>query len=86
MRVVVVPVLSDNYSYLIIDDASKEASCVDPAEAHIVVAAARKEGVRLVSVLTTHHHSDHAGGNSEMTKQVHWDGRSGVNQSLYKVT
>eukprot|EP00747_Dinoflagellata_sp_TGD_P034122 gnl/TRDRNA2_/TRDRNA2_137067_c0_seq1.p1 gnl/TRDRNA2_/TRDRNA2_137067_c0~~gnl/TRDRNA2_/TRDRNA2_137067_c0_seq1.p1 ORF type:complete len:274 (+),score=38.99 gnl/TRDRNA2_/TRDRNA2_137067_c0_seq1:62-823(+) len=70
MRVVVVPVLSDNYAYLLIDDATKQAACVDPVEAHMVVAAAKKEGVSLVAVLTTHHHYDHAGGNSEMKNQV----------------
>lgn len=70
MRVVVVPVLSDNYAYLIIDDASKQAACVDPAEAHIVAAKAEEEGVQIVAILTTHHHSDHAGGNTQMTQLV----------------
>jgi len=70
LRVVVVPVLEDNYSYLLIDDATKKAACVDPTEAHIVLAAAQKENVELVAVLTTHHHSDHAGGNSTMVSKV----------------
>uniref|UniRef100_A0A7S1SDQ0 hydroxyacylglutathione hydrolase n=1 Tax=Alexandrium catenella TaxID=2925 RepID=A0A7S1SDQ0_ALECA len=70
MRVVVVPVLSDNYAYLLIDDTTKEAAAVDPAEAHLVLAQAAKEGVKVVSVLTTHHHYDHAGGNTEMAQKV----------------
>eukprot|EP00440_Ansanella_granifera_P005746 gb/GFBE01006234.1/.p1 GENE.gb/GFBE01006234.1/~~gb/GFBE01006234.1/.p1 ORF type:complete len:255 (+),score=37.33 gb/GFBE01006234.1/:1-765(+) len=70
MRVVVVPVLSDNYAYLLIDDASKKAACVDPAEAHLVLAKAKEEGVEIVAVLTTHHHYDHAGGNQQMVEQV----------------
>eukprot|EP00930_Biecheleria_cincta_P085861 TRINITY_DN75228_c0_g1_i1.p1 TRINITY_DN75228_c0_g1~~TRINITY_DN75228_c0_g1_i1.p1 ORF type:complete len:256 (-),score=43.87 TRINITY_DN75228_c0_g1_i1:54-821(-) len=70
MRVVVVPVLSDNYAYLLIDDATKQAACVDPAEAHLVLAQAKAEGVQLVAVLTTHHHADHAGGNRQMCKEV----------------
>lgn len=70
MRIVVVPVLSDNYSYLIIDDATKEAACVDPAEAHLVLAKAVDEGVKLTAVFTTHHHYDHAGGNSEMVQKI----------------
>lgn len=70
LRVVVVPVLSDNYAYLLIDDSTKKAAAVDPAEAHIVLAAAKKEGVELVSVLTTHHHHDHAGGNRTMAQHV----------------
>eukprot|EP00933_Yihiella_yeosuensis_P084786 TRINITY_DN9945_c1_g1_i1.p1 TRINITY_DN9945_c1_g1~~TRINITY_DN9945_c1_g1_i1.p1 ORF type:complete len:257 (+),score=47.11 TRINITY_DN9945_c1_g1_i1:55-825(+) len=70
MKVVVVPVLSDNYAYLLIDEATKQAAAVDPAEAHIVLARAQEEGVQIVAVLTTHHHGDHAGGNNEMVKQV----------------
>lgn len=70
LRVVVVPVLSDNYAYLLIDDDTKTAACVDPAEAALVVAAAKRENVQLESILTTHHHSDHAGGNSQMVSQV----------------
>jgi len=70
MRVVVVPVLSDNYAYLIIDEGTKQAMCVDPAEAHMVTAKASSEGVRLVGVLTTHHHADHAGGNQAMKDRV----------------
>jgi len=70
MRVVVVPVLEDNYAYLIIDEATKEAAAVDPAEAHIVLARAAEEGVNIVSVLTTHHHYDHAGGNATMASKI----------------
>jgi hydroxyacylglutathione hydrolase len=31
-----------------------------------VIDAAKKEGVTIEAVLTTHHHSDHAGGNDEI--------------------
>lgn len=64
------PVLSDNYAYLLIDDEKRIAACVDPAEAHLVLAKAKEEKVDIVAVLTTHHHYDHAGGNAEMVKQV----------------
>lgn len=70
MRVAVVPVLSDNYAYLLIDDDTKKAAAVDPAEAALVVAAARRENVELEAILTTHHHADHAGGNSSLKAQV----------------
>mmetsp|Transcript_109255 Transcript_109255/g.305678 ORF Transcript_109255/g.305678 Transcript_109255/m.305678 type:complete len:271 (+) Transcript_109255:112-924(+) len=70
MRVVVVPVLADNYAYLLVDEASGSALAVDPAEAAKVCAAALEEGVRIVGVLTTHHHWDHAGGNSEMLQKL----------------
>lgn len=70
MRVVVIPVLSDNYSYLLIDDETKQAVAVDPSEAHVVLTAVEREAVRLVGVLTTHKHFDHAGGNSVVASRI----------------
>ena len=55
MRVVTVPVLSDNYSYLLIDRDGFTAA-VDPVEPSKVLAAAEKEGVEVSTILTTHHH------------------------------
>ena len=55
MRVELVPVLSDNYAYLLIS-ASGEAAAVDPVEPSKVLAAAQKAGVDVKMVLTTHHH------------------------------
>uniref|UniRef100_A0A3Q2Z5E0 Hydroxyacylglutathione hydrolase, mitochondrial n=1 Tax=Hippocampus comes TaxID=109280 RepID=A0A3Q2Z5E0_HIPCM len=68
MRVELLPALSDNYMYLLIDTDTKEAAIVDPVEPVKVVEAVRKHGVRLTTVLTTHHHWDHAGGNEKMVK------------------
>ncbi|XP_077589985.1 hydroxyacylglutathione hydrolase, mitochondrial isoform X2 [Stigmatopora nigra] len=68
MRVEVLPALSDNYMYLLIDTDTKEAAVVDPVEPIKVVEAVRKHGVKLTTVLTTHHHWDHAGGNEKMVK------------------
>lgn len=67
MRVVPVPVLDDNYAYLLIDSAGKTAA-IDPVEPKKLIAAAEKEGVEITAVITTHHHWDHAGGNVEMAK------------------
>ncbi|ORX63352.1 mitochondrial hydroxyacylglutathione hydrolase [Basidiobolus meristosporus CBS 931.73] len=66
MRVIAVPVLEDNYSYLVIDDKTGEAIAVDPAEPSKVLQAAAQAGVNIKSVFTTHHHWDHAGGNVEL--------------------
>ena len=66
MEVVPVPQLSDNYAYLIIDPASREAAVVDCAEAAPVLAEVDRRGVRLVAVLATHHHFDHVGGNLDL--------------------
>jgi hydroxyacylglutathione hydrolase len=66
MRVVPVDQLTDNYAYLVIDDATASAGVVDVAEAAAVLDVARREGVRLVAILSTHHHFDHVGGNEDL--------------------
>ncbi|XP_076026754.1 hydroxyacylglutathione hydrolase, mitochondrial [Genypterus blacodes] len=70
MRIEILPALSDNYMYLLIDQDSKEAAIVDPVEPVKVLEAIRKHGVNLTTVLTTHHHWDHAGGNEKMVKRI----------------
>ena len=62
--------LQDNYSYLLIDKERKVAAAVDAVEPAKVLAAAKEEGVAVESVLTTHNHWDHAGGNEEMKKML----------------
>lgn len=66
MKITVVPMLSDNYGYLIVDELSATAACVDPVEPEKVLAAAAAEGVQVVMSLTTHSHWDHAGGNEKI--------------------
>lgn len=56
MRVRVLPALSDNYMYLLVDERTNEAAVVDPAEPEKVVRAVNEEKVKLTTVLTTHHH------------------------------
>jgi len=69
MKVTVLPALSDNYMYLITDEATKQAAIVDPVAPDTVLEAVQAEGVELTKILTTHHHWDHAGGNEELVKK-----------------
>jgi hypothetical protein len=39
-----------------VDEATKEAAVVDPVAPDTVVDAVKKHGVKLTTVLTTHHH------------------------------
>ncbi|OQR92146.1 hydroxyacylglutathione hydrolase, mitochondrial-like isoform X2, partial [Thraustotheca clavata] len=66
VRVVIVPVLNDNYAYLLIDQATATAAAIDPVEPQKVLAAAQEHGVSISHVLTTHCHADHDGGNFAM--------------------
>jgi len=65
MRIVPVPVLLDNYAYLVIADSSI-AAVVDPSEAKPVLAAAEREQADLRAIWNTHHHWDHVGGNRDL--------------------
>lgn len=49
-----IPILSDNYSYLIIDNSSKQAAIVDPAQPEIVLKVlSEQKGIELTHILTT---------------------------------
>jgi hydroxyacylglutathione hydrolase len=69
-EIVQIPVLSDNYVYLLHDAPSGATAVVDPAEAVPILNAAEKRGWRISHVLNTHHHGDHVGGNLAI-KQAH---------------
>ena len=56
--------------FQIIDEETNEAGIVDPVEPKTVLEAVKAENVNLTTVLTTHHHWDHAGGNKELL-QLH---------------
>jgi len=58
-----VPVLSDNYVYLIYDPDTQCCACVDPAESAPVKRRLDELGWRLTHIFNTHHHFDHIGGN-----------------------
>lgn len=66
LEVVQVPVLSDNYVYLVHDAASGETAIVDPAVADPVRAAADARGWRITQILNTHWHPDHVGANAAL--------------------
>ena len=69
MRVVPVPCLKDNYAYLVVAEGG-DAVVVDASEAAPVREAARREGVRLRAIWSTHHHWDHVGGNEELAREM----------------
>ncbi|BBP04556.1 hydroxyacylglutathione hydrolase [Sulfuriferula plumbiphila] len=52
---------ADNYIWVIHRDAC--AVVVDPGDARPVMQFLRDKQLRLVAILTTHHHADHTGGN-----------------------
>lgn len=69
MKILPIPVLSDNYAYVLIDETTNEAGVVDPSEAGPVAAAIKREGVNFTTIINTHHHWDHVGGNKELVRE-----------------
>ncbi len=63
MKIVQIPLLRDNYAYLLICEKTKQAAVVDPSEAEPVLRRIEAEQVMLRAILNTHHHRDHTGGN-----------------------
>jgi len=61
-----VPILSDNYAWLLREGTSGAVAIVDPADAKACIAALDKAGGKLDLILLTHHHSDHIAGADEV--------------------
>ena len=66
LDIVRVPVLSDNYVWLVHESESGETLVVDPAVAAPVLAAADARGWTITQIWNTHWHPDHVGGNAEI--------------------
>jgi hydroxyacylglutathione hydrolase len=66
LEVELLPVLTDNYVYLIRDAATGACGVVDPAVAEPVLARLAALGRGLDWALITHHHGDHIGGLAEL--------------------
>ena len=66
LEIVTVPCLSDNYAYLLRDEASGEVALVDAPEAAPILSALAERGWSLGQILITHHHPDHIDGVAEI--------------------
>ncbi len=66
LEIVRIPVLSDNYVWLVHEGVSGETMVVDPAVAAPVLAEAQARGWRITQIWNTHWHPDHTGGNAEI--------------------
>ncbi|CAN7553666.1 hydroxyacylglutathione hydrolase [Phenylobacterium sp. LjRoot225] len=60
------PCLEDNYGFLVRDEASGLAACIDTPDAGAILRELSKLGWTLALILNTHWHPDHAGGNQEV--------------------
>jgi hydroxyacylglutathione hydrolase len=61
-----VPILQDNYAWLLRESGSGAVAIVDPADPGPIIAALERAGGRLDLILLTHHHADHVAGTDEV--------------------
>ncbi len=62
MRAVALPALSDNYIWLLHDEASGHTAVVDPGDGEAALKGAAAQGWTIDQVLITHWHPDHTAG------------------------
>lgn len=67
LEITSIPVLRDNYAWLLKDTRTGMVAVVDPGEAEPVAAAL--DNGRLDLILLTHHHADHIGGAEALRAQ-----------------
>lgn len=63
------PVLKDNYIFVLHDRSIPGCAVVDPTLAEPVIALLETLNAPLLAILNTHHHHDHIGGNNQLVEQ-----------------
>ncbi|WP_020590917.1 hydroxyacylglutathione hydrolase [Kiloniella laminariae] len=61
-----IPILSDNYCYLLRDPVSGVVAVIDPGESLPILREASSCDWKITHILLTHHHHDHIGGVAEI--------------------
>lgn len=70
LEIVQIPVLTDNYVYLVHEPEQELTAVIDPAVADAPMAEAARRGWTITHILNTHHHGDHVGGNREIQEKT----------------
>ena len=63
-----IPTFSDNYTYLVICEETREAAIIDAPEAAPVIQRVEETGAKVTRILSTHHHLDHSAANPELAE------------------
>jgi hydroxyacylglutathione hydrolase len=69
LRVERIPTLSDNYTYLLVCEATGDAAVVDAPEVEPVTKRVDAAGVTVRKILSTHHHPDHSMANPDLARR-----------------
>lgn len=69
MLVLPVPCLFDNFSYLLVCEATRACAIIDPSESYPVVTALSHHQLKPQAIFCTHHHRDHIDGIKEILEE-----------------
>ena len=70
LKITVFPALTDNYGFLLRDEATGKTAVIDAPDANVIAHRIAGQGLhRLDYLLNTHWHPDHAGGNAALKLQ-----------------
>lgn len=61
MKIEIIPILHDNYCY-VIENNQRQAIIIDPGESDPILEHCHRQHLEVTTILITHHHLDHVGG------------------------
>ncbi len=68
-KIKIIPCLSDNYAYLVLNEQTKKNVLIDAPEAGPILDYLMDKSLNLDFILLTHHHPDHIDGVEELRKR-----------------
>jgi len=69
LEVVQIPCLTDNYGFLVHDPVSGKTISIDSPDPNLITKALEERNWSLDAIWNTHHHFDHAGGNTALVER-----------------
>lgn len=71
LKVHIIPILKDNYVYILSDQESSDCIVIDPGEAKPVQQFLEQHSLKIKQIWITHYHQDHIGGLKELKENNH---------------
>jgi hydroxyacylglutathione hydrolase len=69
LEIIRLPILKDNYTFLLVDGARRQAAVVDPGQSGPVLDYLGQSGLELTKIFITHPDRDHIGGNPALLQK-----------------
>ena len=69
LEVYQIPVLQDNYAFILHEPSLKKTATVDTPDAQVILNFLKQKNWKLDYIFNTHHHFDHVGGNLTLKKE-----------------